>query len=140
MGKMPKIKKNKAESIIKKTLSSKKTVTDLVNDDCFKLSLRHIDKTQGQTWYQWQDSHILADAIETISIEQWSKSFTNYGDFPPKNKTEFTHPSHVPEDAQWARIHINGKQCLAGHVVNNTFYLVFLDENHRFWISDLKHT
>jgi len=147
MGKMPKIKKHQKESFIKQTLSSKNSVNSLTEDDCFKISLKHLDKIQGQGMKDWQDSGILADAIITLENychqplkSQQSSTFTIYGNFPPRDKTDFFHPIHVPEDAEWARIHVNGKNCLIGHVVRDTFYLVFLDAEHRFWISELKHT
>lgn len=147
MGKIPKIKKHQQKSIIQEALLSKKSVKLLSDDDCFKISLRHIDKEQGQSFHDWQNMVILANAIDTLSnychkplSTQHSKSFKIYGGFPPKDKTDFQHPNHIPEDAEWASIHVTGKQCLIGHVVQNTFYLVFLDAHHRFWISELKHT
>lgn len=39
------------------------------------------------------------------------------------------------EDVQWSSLHINGRCCLIGHIVKNTFYLIFLDKDHRFWIT-----
>lgn len=61
--------------------------------------------------------------------------FTRYGDFPPPEKTRFVHPQHVPEDACWARIHITGKAVLAGHIVEDTFFIVFLDKTHKFYLT-----
>jgi hypothetical protein len=147
MAKIPKIKKHQKESFIKQTLAAKSSVDFLDEDECFKISLRHLDKIQGQTLSEWQDAFILADAVETLGNlchrplkSQQSSTFTIYGNFPPRDKTEFFHPIHVPEDAEWARIHVKGKTCLIGHVVKNTFYLVFLDAEHRFWISELRNT
>jgi hypothetical protein len=47
----------------------------------------------------------------------------------------FEYPAHIPEDAKWARIHVNGPAIIAGHVINNTFYLVFLDKTHKFYLT-----
>ena len=110
--------------------------------------MRHLDPNQGDNWASWQEQSILARAMETISgycsrslrSQEDGKKFTIYGDFPPSQKTEFTHPKHVPPDAEWARIHVTGKQCIVGHVVQNTFYVVFLDGEHQFWKSELKNT
>lgn len=117
------------------------------NDSEFLISFKHLDRQQGQSFSHWEEERILARAIETLSgycgqsiHSQQSKNFTIYGDFPPSDKTEFTHPKHVPEDAEWARMRINGKVCIIGHVVRNVFNVVFLDKEHRFWISELKHT
>jgi len=116
-------------------------------EETFHISFRHLDKTQGQTFHEWEESKILAVALETLHgycgsplNNQLNKKFTIYNDFPPKDKTEFTHPKHVPMDAKWARIHVNGMQIIAGHVYKNTFYIVFLDQHHKFYKSELKNT
>lgn len=49
-------------------------------------------------------------------------------------------PMHVPEDAEWARIHVNGKQIIAGYVNRNVFNVVFLDKEHKFYKTEKKHT
>ncbi len=72
-----------------------------------------------------------------------------YGDFP-KN-SGFSHPAHVPEDVSWARFRLDNKTRLAGFVIpdrlsgsndtsgkqydTNTFYVVFLDESHQFYLK-----
>lgn len=61
-----------------------------------------------------------------------------YGYFPPKSN--FKHPKHVPEDVSWASLHLCGRACLGGHIVENIFYVVFLDKDHEFWITEKKHT
>lgn len=64
-----------------------------------------------------------------------------YGDFPPNDKTDFKHPKHVDNHVAWAVIEgIGGKPRVAGYIVESTFYVVFLDSKHKFWISELKHT
>ncbi len=67
-----------------------------------------------------------------------------YKEFP-KN-SDFVHPPYVPEDVWWARFRIDNDTRLVGFVVPdnldktikdsfdyNTFYVVFLDENHKFY-------
>jgi hypothetical protein len=108
------------------------------------ISFKYYDPKQGQTFNQWEAEQILAQALETLrgycrraSIDDCkSDKFTIYGAFPMKS--EFTHPRHVPPDAQWTRIHVNGKQCIIGHVFKNIFYLVFLDKDHKFWPTDIQ--
>lgn len=81
-----------------------------------------------------------------------------YNNFPPKNKTMFTYPPHVPANAKWARFRLSGEARLIGFLIpdelhnhpsdskneycfdKNTFYVVFLDLNHKFWLSEKKHT
>lgn len=79
------------------------------------------------------------------------KVFVEYGDFP-KN-SDFDHPPHVPHDAMWARFRIESKFRLIGFLVpdnlhekrdeetkylydRNTFYIVFLDKEHRFYKTE----
>ncbi len=67
-------------------------------------------------------------------------------------KTEFTEPKTVPHQASWARFRLEGKVRLIGFVLPNeydaqehvgtkrrfdcnTFYVVFLDQNHVFYKS-----
>ena len=114
----------------------------------FLLSLKYLDREQGQTLSEWEGSSILAKALETLrgyssgSLLEGidNDKFKVYGNFPPKEKTDFYHPKHIPPDARWARIHVNGLICLVGHVERNVFHLVFLDKDHNFWKSDKKHT
>ena len=78
------------------------------------------------------------------------QKFKNYKDFPLK--TEFKHPSHIPHQAYWGAFRLGGKFRLVGFTVSpdyhgkehpvtkqkydkNTFYIVFIDLNHLFWIG-----
>jgi hypothetical protein len=108
-------------------------------------SFRDFDQTQGQTFAEWQDIRLLDRMLD--KLKEYSKktvseaqkaSFTVYDRFPPKS--EFKPPQFIPENVKWASLHIQGKECIAGHLMDNTFYVVFLDKNHRFWPSILKHT
>ena len=73
-----------------------------------------------------------------------------YDNFPIPAKTDFKEPRNVPLEARWARFRLGGKIRLVGFIIPetyhdrehettkmrwdiNTFYIVFLDENHRFW-------
>ena len=144
---MKKRKPHEKKSIITKTLQERSTVRQLTGD-LFVISLKHLDKMQGARFADWDHEGILARAMDVLEgycnaplrAQAVNDKFTIYGDFPPPDKTNFFHPSHVPEDAEWARIHVTGKQCIAGHVVQNTFYIVFLDSDHSFWKTELKNT
>lgn len=68
-----------------------------------------------------------------------------YGAFP--RRSEFKHPHHVPSDVDWARFHLDGKKRLIGFTIpkdlcsihqrfdGNTFYVVFLDLEHKFYAT-----
>ena len=126
----------------------KSTELKVDENENFCFSLEHYDHNQGQRFVEWEKEGLLAKAMETLEgyckgklISQVDgNKFTLYPSFPPKDKTNFKFPNHIPEDAHWGRIHINGKSILVGHVVRNKFYIVFLDKNHEFWISTKKHT
>jgi hypothetical protein len=108
-------------------------------------SLRDFDHTQGQTFAEWQEGKILDVMMEklrdysrmTIPEAQQAR-LTIYGTFPAESK--FKPPAFIPPDAHWASLHIQGKECMAGHLIDNTFYMVFLDREHEFWPSKLKYT
>lgn len=114
----------------------------------FCISLEHFDNTQGQGFKDWQRSGLLSLTMELLTgyckkplMEQVDKKkFAIYKSPPPKDKTKFIIPDYIPEDANWARIHINNRSVLVGHIVGNKFYIVFLDKRHGFWLSEKKHT
>lgn len=73
-----------------------------------------------------------------------------YGDFP--RNSEFIHPKHVPHQARWARFRLESEMRLIGFIIPdefhytrhpgtdllfdcNTFYVVFLDKKHKFYIT-----
>lgn len=73
-----------------------------------------------------------------------------YQEFPKKSR--FTFPKHVPHQAHWGRFrldwsgrlcgfvipnqYINSMQASSGHRFDcNTFYVVFIDEDHEFYIG-----
>lgn len=128
------------KSIITQTLQKKKSSLEETKDH-FKVSFEHFDKTQkyGSSFKNWQKEQFLADTLKLFqgfshqSLQSIfnGKKFALYGDFPGHSK--FNHPSNVPQDAHWARIHLTGLVVLAGHVVGNTFYLVFFDKGHNFY-------
>ncbi|RNB52684.1 hypothetical protein EDM57_21085 [Brevibacillus gelatini] len=131
----------------RKPLMAGASEREFSEDKEFVISFKHLDRQQGQSLSDWESLGILSQAIETLRgycgetlHSRLDNKFTIYGKFPPSDKTDFTHPKHVPEDAEWARIHVNGKVCIVGHVVRNIFNVVFLDKDHRFWISEKKHT
>lgn len=82
-----------------------------------------------------------------------------YGDFPDSKKTDFVHPPSVPHDVQWARFRLAARVRLIGFVLpieyhnkgtsckdknieylidSNTFYVVFLDKEHKFYKTERK--
>ncbi|XCN73166.1 MAG: hypothetical protein Q3M24_23340 [Candidatus Electrothrix aestuarii] len=57
------------------------------------------------------------------SLSYWESQgdvFIVYGNFPPKNKTDFFHPKHVPHDVCWCRFRLAGEFRLVGFTVPGT--------------------
>lgn len=123
----------------------KASVNDTDRTCNFKISFQYFDSTQkyGSSFKDWQNCGLLSYALETLQgmccstlkSQLGTEKFTCYNSFPPKDKTLFVFPNNVPEDACWARIHVNGKSVIIGHIVSDTFYVVFLDKTHKFWLT-----
>lgn len=79
-----------------------------------------------------------------------SNVFEVYDSFP--TNSDFVHPVYVPHQAKWARFRLEQSVRLVGFVIpdeyndvahsgtrvrfdTNTFYIVFLDKDHRFYIT-----
>jgi len=142
--------KKKKENFLDNTINKKKQTLSSLKPENFTISFEDFDDTQrsGSGFKDWQNIWLLSYMLEVLKgyccrplIEQLDgNKFTLYGNFPPPDKTKFKYPAHVSPDAEWGRIHINGKTIIAGHVINNTFYVVFLDKHHHFYISTKKNT
>ena len=80
------------------------------------------------------------------------KIFADYGAFP--TKSNFTHPKSIPHDVSWCRFRMENLSRLIGFTVPgtyadkpkkdcapydiNTFYLVLIDLEHNFYVSETK--
>lgn len=124
-----------------------------VEEEPLKLvfSFKDFDETQippGQSLQEWEKAGLLSTFLEelkhmsewTVQDAQQNKRLTIYNNWPPM--TKFRYPKHIAPDVKWAVIKSVGGQKIrvAGHIINNVFYVVFLDKNHLFWPSKLKHT
>lgn len=137
------IKKHQQKSVIQEVLDRKKIKESGLGN--FMVSFADYDSSQeaASSFSDWERMGLLAHSLDvfkgyccsTLESQINTEKFTRYGDFPPSNRTKFIHPKHVTEDADWARIHINGKSIIAGHVVRNVFYVVFLDSEHNFYMT-----
>lgn len=114
-------------------------------DRKFTVSFKDLDKRQGQTFEDWNEEGLLVNMLNTL-LEYCKKTmqeckgekFKAYGSFPPR--TNFKHPAYIPQDVNWASLHLNSRACLGGYIYENVFNVVFLDKNHEFWICEKKHT
>jgi hypothetical protein len=112
------------------------------------ISFKDFDSNQGQSFGDWEVENLLALAVRKLqgvcgltrieAVQQQIIKEYPKGSFP--DKSDFYHPKHIPEDIAWCSMHIQGKECVIGYFDDNVFYIVFLDKEHRFWISKKKHT
>lgn len=107
-------------------------------------SLKDFDKSQippGQSYADWESKGYLSylmKKLEYISqknmVEATQEGYIKiYGQFPPRS--DFRHPPHIVPDVKWAVImKLKGqKGRVAGHIIGNVFYIVFLDIDHLFY-------
>ena len=93
-------------------------------------------------------NQITSFSKESILYWKQCKRFVNYGEFPQSSK--LNKPSFVPSGVEWSRFRLEGGFRLAGFTVpheitkahvdldTNTFYVVFLDPDHKFYSSESK--
>ncbi|WP_333804076.1 hypothetical protein [Sulfurospirillum sp.] len=126
-----------------------------------KFNFSYFDDSQshGQKFSEWTHEALidLLDDLKSFSMSPLSgwppPHFVIYGAFP--TDSYFTKPTYIPEDVSWARFKLNNLKRLIGFVVSehhhktlhlgteeyfdkNTFYVVFLDENHHFYPVETK--
>ncbi len=141
MGKIRKDVKKGPKTLVADT---PKSIKELGLDEYMVFSFINLSQDQGASFENWREDGLLVKALECLKhysgkkVYQTDTTYTIYGDFPPK--TKYYHPKNVPPDAKWARIHVDGKHIIAGHIVKNVFYVVFLDSDHSFWVTEKKHT
>lgn len=146
--------------------SSIESMDDDLSTRCkFNFSYLDFSQSAGQSLDDWSPGLLLKLNKKLIEyskkpLNYWSnqrvgagglKVFEIYGNFP--KRSDFTHPKYVPHQACWARFRLEQKVRLIGfivpenyneirHVVNgalfdcNTFYIVFLDRDHRFYLTE----
>lgn len=116
----------------------------LPNQNQVFFNLKDFDRSQWQSFKEWEENDILSKLMDIL---HWYSDkclfkchgdwkYCEYGDFPDKKDTTYTHPRHVTSEAIWARFKLWWKIRLIGHRIWSVFYIVFLDKEHTFWKSD----
>lgn len=118
-----------------------KDFSQLSHDDLAKLLVK-LKEYSKETLIHWQKMPIGRKSGHVLEI---------YGSFPVKTKTQFIEPKHVPHQAQWGRFRLDNDARLVGFVLPaelhrqlqvsaneffdcNTFYVVFYDDDHKFYL------
>lgn len=107
-------------------------------------SLKDWDASQcppGQTWAEWEKEGLLVPLLEKmVQLSQKDRVEATqqqcikvYGSFPVRS--DFKVPKFMESEVSWAVIEDVGgqKHRVAGYMIDNIFYVVFLDKDHRFW-------
>lgn len=129
----------------------------------FNFSYFHVQEGISQSFADWAE-HELVKLLEKLkeyskfSLEHWKKQIVGkypvlaiYDQFP--TNTDFQQPTFIPHQAEWGRFHLENTVRIIGFVIphshhdqphsktrirydRNTFYIVYLDRDHRFYKTD----
>lgn len=156
--------KKKLEDII--STASLDSKTDTITKRCkFNFHYFDHQENISQKFEEWEKEKLdkLLNKLKNYSeksLDDWSKTpiggrnfhiLEIYDNFP--TYTDFTKPKHIPAEVKWARFRLEQKVRLIGFVIpesyegtshsetalafdRNTFYIVYLDKNHRFWKTE----
>ena len=136
---------------------------DITNRCKFNFSYFDDSQKAGQSFDQWSQTEISTllkkfKQYSRESLEHWTRTpigrksgkvLAIYGTFP--EASEFKWPPHIPHQVRWARFRLDYSGRLVGFVIpesfhdkihdktglrfdKNTFYIVFLDKDHKFYI------
>lgn len=137
---------------------------DLTKRCKFNFSYFDHSQAAGQKFSEWNHKQLydLLNKLQNFTkmpLSYWqnqkiggskSKVLTIYGEFPIK--TNFVCPKNIPHQVKWGRFRLGSKLRLVGfkipssyhnkihHITNeffdtNTFYVVFLDRDHEFYLT-----
>lgn len=142
--------RNKVRSRKENTREERKII---VSRELLTFSFRDLDQTQPkkkpETIELWQELELFPTLItrlkELSNLTRHEacnqQQIKIYGDFPSKDKTDFVAPSYIDKHVAWGVIEgLGGLPRVAGYMSGNTFFIVFLDSNHKFWKSEKKGT
>lgn len=161
---MSKFKNNRKEAFVRSIPTQElATVGDRLTNRC-KFNFHYfVPSVPGQDWSDWGIDG-LAKLLRKLqwysekSLAEWCNEVAGghrllafYNEFPLRS--DFSHPINVPHDVRWGRFRLEQKVRLVGFIVptdrdrkehagtkqlfcTNTFYVVFLDRDHRFYLTE----
>jgi len=145
------------------TISLDSDNNDLTSKCKFNFGYFDVQNGISQDFQEWSQDELskLLDKLKNYSkssLVYWKNQkagnypvFVVYEQFP--TNTDFTKPKHIPHQALWARFHLENKVRVIGFVIpdeyadkahpktaqrfdTNTFYIVYLDKEHKFYKTD----
>ncbi|PZP12289.1 MAG: hypothetical protein DI602_09795 [Aliarcobacter butzleri] len=160
---MNKFGNSKKDNFLKENelTSSLYNTNDFLTTRC-KFNFHYFDNTQqaSQDFRDWDHTNLvkLLNNLKLFSestLKKWEdeKRLVIYTNFPVKEITDFQKPKHIPIEARWGRFRLGSKIRVIGFVIPedlhnkeneftqfrwdmNTFYIVFLDKDHKFWKTE----
>lgn len=154
--------KSKSKFLSGLSIVSIENESDDLSGRC-KFNFSYFKVPQGKSGFEAWDQAKLVNFIEKLRdygrspLSHWMRMpvgksgrvLSIYGGFPARSKYE--KPSHVPHQARWGRFRLDGPGRLCGFVVpdsfdkkmhqsgylfdSNTFYVVFIDDKHEFYLT-----
>ncbi len=148
MGRNKKHLKSQDDSVFNRKIDTRDERVSATDPKKIVFSLKYFINNQPkkdmQTYSSWEDENRLSKLLEklqsicdcTLMKAIQEGHIKRYDSFPPSNKTDFKCPPQF-KDRQWYVVNkISGQKArVAGVMVQNVFYIIFFDKEHRFWIS-----
>lgn len=124
-----------------------------IDKDKIVISFKDFDGSQPrknpQNFQDWQEEGILVEFLDrlpylcelTMQEAKDREMVTEYGKFPDAEGYKI--PDKLKDkELRWGILKkLTGQKVrVAGHIIDNVFYIVFLDKNHKFWPVEKKNT
>lgn len=104
------------------------------------------DTEYCQSLKSWEQEGLLA-SMNNAFIQLCKETAANpqrikkYGSYPEGSKTGYPEcPKNLSNSANWSSLRLSGKVRVIGIMDTNIFYVVYLDKDHLFYLSQKKHT
>jgi len=118
------------------------------------LSFEFLDIMQGQSCRDWENNGDLIKLVElgctlnkltvalaiaeTIIIQYDISDKTKWNENNMPKKSKWKYPTTLPrKDVPWSKIELGRKLRVIGYLEDNIFYVVFLDNEHKFFPSKI---
>jgi hypothetical protein len=154
-------RKKKFLDKVESKISLDSSDNDLAKRCKFNFSYFVNDDLAGQDFKDWTIDELIKllnklKEYSKFSLEYWKNQklgrypiFVNYGSKFPEN-SDFKEPRHIPIEVEWCRFHLENRPRVIGFIIpeifhgtyqkntnvrfdKNTFYIVFLDKEHKFY-------
>lgn len=144
--------KNRGKKSFSRKENSREENKTTQEKELMTFSLKFLDESQPkhnpQNIQSWAEGGLLPSLVNRLKDisnltrdEATNQQQLKTVKFPPDDKTKFVCPKNVNINVCWAELeNLGGKPRAIGYIQENTFYIVFLDKDHEFWESKLKHT